>query len=88
MRSYIVETGSGRLYLRNRKFIKRRKKEEENEEEEEEEEKEGRSDEGKQQVMIQQRELSPPTYEAVVAGRIPAGPLTRSRTRAQRDAAV
>ena len=89
MRSYIVETGSGRLYLRNRKFIKRRKKEEENEEEEEEEEKEGRSNEGEQQVMIQQREPSPPTsYAAVVAGRIPAGPLTRSRARAERDAAV
>ena len=79
MRSYIVETTSGRLYLRNRKFIQRRKEKEEKEKEEEEEERIKRN-EGEQQLLTRERE-PPRSYAAVVAAGIPAGPVTRSRAR-------
>ena len=79
MRSYIVETTSGRLYLRNRKFIQRRKEKEEKEKEEEEEER-IKGNEGEQQLLTRERE-PPRSYAAVVAAGIPAGPVTRSRAR-------
>ena len=86
MKSYIVETTSGGLYLRNRKFIKERR----NYNEEEVEEKEALFNEGEQGLLDQQREraepaLTPRSYAAVVAGssRIQPGPVTRSRAKLQ-----
>ena len=89
MKSYIVETTSGGLYLRNRKFIKERRNYNE-EEVEEKEEKEALFNEGEQGLLDQQREraepaLTPRSYAAVVAGssRIQPGPVTRSRAKLQ-----
>ena len=89
MKSYIVETTSGGLYLRNRKFIKGRRNYNE-EEVEEKEEKEALFNEGEQGLLDQQREraepaLTPRSYAAVVAGssRIQPGPVTRSRAKLQ-----
>ena len=83
MKSYIVETSSGGLYLRNRKFIRGRRNH--NEEEEEKKEEKGELfNEGEQGLMGQQRERAAPrSYAAVVAGTqaAPAGPVTRSRAR-------
>ena len=83
MKSYIVETSTGGLYLRNRKFIRKRVTKEEEQEEKEEEELLG--NEGRQELGTQQRERAEPlparSYAAVVAGTTHAGPVTRSRAR-------
>ena len=85
MKSYIVETTTGGLYLRNRKFIRKRMTKDE--EEEEKEEKGLSGNEGRQELRTQQRERaeplpSPPrSYAAVVAGTTQPGPVTRSRAR-------
>ena len=85
MRSYIVETTSGSLYLRNRKFIRGRG---ENREEEENEVVTGIRHEGQlsgpESLSQQGAETQPRrTYAAVLAGggSTRAGPVTRSRAR-------